>query len=79
MMRGSGVIITQNNMPQPLEFFISNIGNTIYRYHHKCCNECDDIEKNWLKVYDRQHVLYLNDIQNDYAREGIFLNYRSIK
>ena len=53
-------------MIQTEEWFISNIGNTIYRDHHKCCDQCDEIAENGLQVMDKQHAVYLYDVQNDY-------------
>ena len=66
-------------MIQTGEWFISNIGNTIYRDHHKCCDQCDEIVDNGLQVMDKQHANYLYDVQNDYGREWVHFNYRSIK
>lgn len=62
-----------------LAWFERRIGRRIFRNQHKCCNHCDNITKNGLIVYDKQHAGYLHLIQCEYASEGILLNYRDKK
>lgn len=63
---------------KPLSFFLSNIGNTIFRDDDGCsCLTCKRVVEHGIKVRDKQHAYYLYDLQNDYHAEGIELNYRT--
>lgn len=59
-----------------LKWFKNRIGKCIYRNYYKCCAHCDDVAKYGLIIFDETHARILYDIQNDYAAEGIELNYR---
>ena len=65
--------------PKTLRWFTNRIGKKIYRDHHKCCGHCDEVVKNGLIVSDKQHAEYLYLNQNDFAAEGVYLNYRDKK
>ena len=71
--------IVQNKRIQPIEFFTKNIGKRIYRDGVKCCKDCEEIAEKGLLVRNKKHALYLFGIQNDYADDNIFLNYRKKK
>lgn len=63
-----------------LEWFKQKIGKTIYRDSDGCsCPTCERIVENGLTVADEQHAEYIFDIQNEWAQEGIYLNYRDKK
>jgi len=66
--------------PQPLQFFLDNIGHRIYRDKGSCqCKTCQDVEENGMIILDEQHAWYLTDIDNDFAREWQYSNYRLTK
>lgn len=65
---------------QPLSFFISRIGKRIYRDEDTCkCPTCADVVENGLIVADEDHADYIFNIQNDFANDGDYLNYRDEK
>lgn len=65
---------------QLLDFFISNIGKTIWRDTNGCpCDTCKNVLINGIFIEDMQVAQYLFDIQNDMQYEGIVLNHRATK
>ncbi len=66
-----------------LDWFKKRVGKRIYRDAVKChCSSCDDVVCvvcNGLTIADEDHAVYLYDNQNEFANEGIFLNYRDEK
>jgi len=67
---------------QTLDWFKSRINKKVFRDANNppCgCNTCNDIEKNGIVITDEDHAQYLFDIQNEFACEGHFLNYRDEK
>ena len=65
---------------KPLKFFLSNIGNRVFRDDDGCdCLSCKHIVENGLVIQDEFHDNYLFNTQNDYHAEGIELNYRLTK
>lgn len=65
------------NKLKPLSFFQKRIGKRIYRNDNDCpCHTCQEILKEGLIVDNKLHAQYLFDTQNEYADEGIDLNYR---
>lgn len=75
------------DLPEPddrtmhdLKWFMERIGERIYRDKTSCdCDECKQILNEGLVIMDGQHANYLYTCQNDYAHDGIFLNYREVK
>lgn len=59
-----------------LKWFKNRIGKRIYRNRHKCCKDCEEVAQNGLEVRDEMHANYLYETQNDFARDGIKLDYR---
>jgi hypothetical protein len=63
-----------------LEDFKANIGKRIFRDSNKCpCETCKDIKENGILVRDTEHAEYMFQIQEDFAMEGLHLNYRVLK
>jgi hypothetical protein len=63
-----------------LEYFISKIGQTIFRDDNGCpCKDCKEILEKGLVVRDEEHARYIFEMQNDLGVEGIELNYRDSK
>ena len=59
------------------QWFIDRIGKRIYRNPVDCtCKDCQEINKNWLIIHDREHALYLSATESDYAADWFILNYR---
>ena len=65
-----------NYTPKPKEWFLARISKRIYRDHHKCCPTCDDVAEKGIIVHDEFHARYLAMIDNDFAMEGAYMNYR---
>lgn len=62
------------------EDFISAVGLRVFRDNSLClCPSCEDVFKNGIVVKDEQHAQYLFDIQNEFAAEGIHLNFRLVR
>ena len=62
---------------QTKQWFIDNIGKRIYRDKSNCkCIDCRDSEDNWFIIIDKTHAWYLYDIEQSYAIQWVFLNYR---
>lgn len=60
-----------------LKWFKNRIGTRIYRDDNDCgCGSCRAVLEEGLLVFDEFHATYLYDTQNDYAAEGVLLNYR---
>lgn len=62
-----------------IKWFTSRVNKRIFRNYHECCFHCSEVAENGLIVNDSNHAEYLYWIQNDYANEGVFLNYRDKK
>lgn len=63
-----------------LQYFKDRIGKKIYRDSDGCdCDSCKKVLKEGLLVHDEDHAQYIFDAQNDWASEGILLNYRDEK
>lgn len=66
--------------PRSLKWFLDRVGKRIYRDDTSCtCGTCKKNNKDGLIVNDEQHAEYLHTIQNDFAFENKFLNYRDEK
>lgn len=47
-----------------MQWFIERIGSTLYRTQTECdCESCTNVYKNGVKVSDRDHAIYLFDIE----------------
>lgn len=63
-----------------LKWFKNRIGKRIYRDDDGCnCETCKDVVKTGLTIRDEQHAQYIYDIQNGFADEEVYLNYRDKK
>jgi hypothetical protein len=63
-----------------LKWFRGKVGLKIYRDDGGCgCHHCNEIVENGLIVHDAVHAEHLYDMQNEYAYDGTYLNYRDIK
>jgi len=62
--------------PKDLAWFRKRIGKRIYRDWHKCCNTCDNVAKKGLIIRDGQHADYLFNIDNSFAEDKVYSNYR---
>lgn len=62
-------------------WFKSRIGKRIYRDDYGCdCHTCKDIVENGLVIWHKyNHYEHIYDNQNEFANEGVFLNYRDKK
>jgi hypothetical protein len=66
--------------PRTQQWFVERIGKRIYRDADSCdCIHCKDSVENGLIVSDDAHADYLAMIDHDFAREGVYLNYRDSK
>lgn len=60
--------------------FIDNIGNRIFREKSTCkCNSCQDVEENWIIIYNKEHAEYLYMVYCSYMSEWKNLKYRLTK
>lgn len=65
---------------QTLKWFKSKIGKRIYRDTSGChCESCTRVETEGIIVMDEVHADYLFHNQNDFADEGLYLNYTDKK
>lgn len=63
-----------------LQWFKNRIGKIVYRDDDGCdCATCVNVVNNGLKIHDENQAQYVFDTQNDWAAEGIMLNYRDEK
>lgn len=65
--------------PKTKAWFIERIGKRIFRDPTECCPTCKNTAENGLIVSDEAHADYLYCTENDFASEGIFLDYRDVK
>lgn len=60
-----------------LEWFKQRIGKRIFRDDNACtCLTCEDVAKNGLVILSEEHADYLYWNQNEFANNGVMLNYR---
>jgi len=60
-----------------LKWFLDRIGKRIWRDRGTCtCPVCEEVYKNGIIIRDEFHAKYLHMIEQDFAIEGVFLNYR---
>lgn len=65
---------------KPKQWFLDRIGKRIYRDEETCkCSSCQEFTKEGIIILNDEHAYYLYLVQNDYANENIFLNYRDEK
>lgn len=65
---------------QKLDWFKTRVGRKIYRDPSGCsCGDCAHIVECGLIIHNKDHAQYLYEMQGNYAREGIKLNYRDKK
>lgn len=59
------------------QWFLDRIGKRIYRDKSTCtCPTCANVEENGLVIADEKDADYLFNVQNDFANDGDYLNYR---
>jgi len=67
-------------MEKTKDWFLERIGKRIYRDKSSClCHTCEEVSENGLVVNDEMHATFLFDVQNDFAAEGVYFNYRDTK
>lgn len=58
------------------DWLISRIGKRVYRPPTNCsCGVCANVVKNGLMITDRDHALYLSEMEFEYTSEGIPIQY----
>jgi hypothetical protein len=63
-----------------LKWFRGKVGQKIYRDDSGCgCDHCKNTIENGLIVHDGIHAEHLYDMQNEFAHDGLMLNYRDKK
>lgn len=63
------------------QWFLDRIGKKVFRDSNECpCDTCKYIGVHGFTIVDRNHALYLYEIQCEYeAEDGTNLNYRDEK
>ena len=65
---------------QTKQWFLDRIGKRVFRDNSGCgCPTCNDIVENGLIIRDKEHALHMYEVQNDYANENTYLNYKDEK
>lgn len=63
-----------------LKWFERRQGKTVFRDKTSCgCIHCDRVVNFGIAIRDKDHAKYLFNVQNEYANEGTYLNYRDVK
>lgn len=65
--------------PKSEEWFMARIGKRVFRDNCECCPACKRIAEEGLIVRNKIMSKHLAAVDNDYAAEGIYLNYRDEK
>lgn len=62
------------------KWFIDKIGKIIWRNKLSyCCKQCAEVYKNGLKIHDKLHAEYVNEIYNVFNAEGTKVEYFATK
>jgi hypothetical protein len=60
-----------------LEWFKARVNKRVFRDKSDCtCLTCEDVAKNGLVILSEEHADYLYWNQNEFANDGLLLNYR---
>lgn len=67
-------------MAQSKQWFIDQIGKTVFRDPSPFYSEYEqEVFENGVEIRSVEQAIYMFDIQNDFAAEGVNLNYRDEK
>ena len=69
---------TRHKTTQTQQWFNDRIGKVIFRDNNCACAECQQ-NIDGIKIDNDVHAEYLYTIQQDFAGEGVYLNYRDTK
>lgn len=66
----------QRELTEREKWLIERIGKVVYRPETGCpCDMCKNVYKNGIVIADRNHALYLSDMELDYTHDGTPMQY----